>query len=56
MYIDFQNINHLQKSKNKPCFPVANLANSQFKAWLGSDSLSMVLQGPWPYIYTQKSM
>ena len=56
MCFEFQNIRPLQKSKNKPCFAVANLANSQFKAWLGSDSLSMVLQGPWPYIYTQKSM
>ena len=56
MYFDFQNIKPLQKSQNKLFLVVANQADSQFKAWLGSDYLSMALGGPWPYIYTQKSL
>ena len=56
MYIDFQNINTLQKSKNKPFLAVANLADFQIKTWLGSDNLSIALRGPWPYIYTQNSL
>ena len=56
MYIDFQNINTLQKSKNKPFLPVANLADSQIKAWQGSDNLYIALRGPWPYIYTKNAL
>ena len=48
MHIDFQNITPLQKSKNKTFLAVANLADSQIKAWLGSDNLSMAIRGPWP--------
>ena len=54
MYLDFQNIKPLLKAKNKPFFAVANLADSQIKAWLGSDNLSMAFGGPKAYICTQK--
>ena len=56
MHIDFQNITPLQKSKNKTFLAVANLADSQIKAWLGNNNLFMDLRGTCPYNFTQKSM
>ena len=35
-------------------FAIATLADSQIKAWLGSDNLSLARRGPWAYIYTPK--
>ena len=56
MRFEFQNIRPLQKSRNKPFLSVANLADSQIKAWRGSDNLYIALRGPWPYIYTKNAL
>ena len=56
MCFEFQNIRPLQKSRNKPFLSVANLADSQIKAWRGSDNLYIALRGPWPYIYTKNAL